>query len=130
MDNIILFDGICNFCNHSVRFIIKRDKNAVYKFASLQSNIGRELVSKHNIPTNIDSLILIENNQCYYQSTAALKICKHLKGAWKLLYCLLVVPRPIRNYLYHIVAKNRYKWFGQTDSCLLPSPELKKRFLT
>ncbi|OIJ14387.1 thiol-disulfide oxidoreductase [Anaerobacillus alkalilacustris] len=129
MDKIILFDGICNFCRHSVQFIIKRDKNAVYKFASIQSDIGREIVYKHNISTNIDSLILIENNQCYYQSTAVLKICKHLKGEWKLLYCLLVVPRPIRNYLYEIVAKNRYKWFGQTDSCSLPSPELKNRFL-
>ncbi|WEK54422.1 MAG: thiol-disulfide oxidoreductase DCC family protein [Candidatus Cohnella colombiensis] len=129
MSGIILFDGICNFCDHSVQFIIKRDKKAVYKFTSLQSDAGQEILRKHNVPTNIDSFILVENNKCYYKTSAALRICKNLNGGWKLLYGLIIVPKPIRDYFYSVFAKNRMKWFGQRDSCTLPSPELRKRFL-
>jgi predicted DCC family thiol-disulfide oxidoreductase YuxK len=129
MNNIILFDGECNFCDHSVQFIIKRDKKAVYKFASIQSDAGQEILKKHSVPLNIDSIILVEDNKCYYKSTAALRICKNLNGGWKLFYRLLIVPKPLRDYFYSIVAKNRYKWFGKKDSCILPSPEIRKRFL-
>lgn len=130
VNNIILFDGECNFCDHSVQFIIKRDKKAIFKFASIQSDFGKEIIRKFNIPANIDSLILAEGNKCYVKSSAALRICKNLKGGWKLFYCLLLVPKSLRNYCYDIIAKNRYKWFGKKDSCMLPSPEIRDRFLS
>ncbi|ASK63985.1 thiol-disulfide oxidoreductase [Virgibacillus phasianinus] len=129
MVRIILFDGECNFCDKSVQFIIKRDPKGHFKFASLQGDIGKELLNKHNSPKGIDSFVLIENNKCYLKSSAALQVCKNLKGAWKLLYILLVFPKPFRNFLYGIIAKNRYKWFGTKESCMLPSPEERKRFL-
>ena len=129
MERIILFDGECNFCDKSVQFIIKRDPKGCFKFASLQSDIGKELLVKFNVPSDTDSLILIEDDRCYIQSTAALRICRHLKGAWKLFYPLLLVPKPLRNMCYAMMAKNRYKWFGVKDSCMLPSPEERKRFL-
>jgi predicted DCC family thiol-disulfide oxidoreductase YuxK len=129
LDNIILFDGECNFCDRSVQFIIKRDKKAIYKFASLQSEPGQKLIQTHNVPPNTDSMILVQRNKCYYRTSAALRICKDLGGGWKLLYGLLIVPRPVRDFFYRILAKNRYKWFGKKQSCLLPSPEIRKRFL-
>lgn len=130
MKRIILFDGECNFCDSSVQFIIKRDPKRLFQFASLQSDIGKELLKKHHAPQTIDSFVLIENNHCYFKSSAALRVCKHLRGAWKLLYVLLVVPRPLRDFFYELVAKNRYKWFGKKESCMLPSVEERKRFLT
>ncbi len=129
MGEIILYDGDCNLCDHSVQFIIKRDDKALYKFASIQSDIGKELLSNYNISEYNDSFILIENNQCYFKSTAALRICKNLKGAWKLLYIFLLLPRRFRDIFYNIIGKNRYRWFGKRNSCMLPSPEIKKRFL-
>jgi predicted DCC family thiol-disulfide oxidoreductase YuxK len=129
VNNIILFDGECNFCDHSVQFIIKRDKKALYKFASIQSDAGQKILRKHSVPANINSFIFVEDNKCSFKSTAALRICKNLKGGWKLFYYLLVVPKPLRDYFYGIVAKNRYKWFGKKDNCILPSPEIRKRFL-
>lgn len=129
MNNIILFDGECHFCDYSVQFIIKRDKRALYKFASIQSDAGKELYRKHSVPAEIDSLILVKDDKCYFKSSAALTICKNLDGGWKLFYGLIMVPRPIHDYFYGIVAKNRYKWFGKKDSCILPSPEVRNRFL-
>ncbi|WP_405098442.1 thiol-disulfide oxidoreductase DCC family protein [Oceanobacillus sp. FSL H7-0719] len=129
MNSIILFDGECNFCDASVQFIIQRDQKKQFKFASLQGEAGQKLINKYNSPKNIDSLILLENNKVYYKSTAALRIAKQLKGMWKLLYIFLLVPPKIRDALYDIIAKNRYKWFGKKDSCMLPSPEMRSRFL-
>lgn len=129
MEQIILFDGDCNFCDKSVQFIIKRDHVGKYKFASLQSEIGRELVKQHNIPENIDSFILIAHQRWYAKSSAALRVCKNLTGLWKIFYGLLIVPKPIRDFVYHIIANNRYKWFGTKDHCTLPSPDIRKRFL-
>jgi predicted DCC family thiol-disulfide oxidoreductase YuxK len=129
MNNIVLFDGECNFCSTSVQFIIKRDPKAVFKFASMQSDIGKELLKNYRVPADLDSLILIKDHTYYCKSSAALKICKSLQGGWKLFSCLLVIPKPLRDYVYDIVAKNRYKWFGKKDSCMLPSPEIKNRFL-
>ncbi|MGX5609009.1 thiol-disulfide oxidoreductase DCC family protein [Bacillus cereus] len=128
-ERIVLFDGECNVCDRSVQFIIKRDPIGLFKFASLQSDIGKELLNKYNAPNDLSSLVLIENNNCYLKSSAALRVSRNLKGAWKLLYFLLVVPKPLRDYLYSVIAKNRYKWFGKKDSCMLPSPEIRKRFL-
>ena len=129
MDRIVLFDGECNFCDHSVQFIIKRDPKGHFMFASIQSDIGKKLLNQFNVPEDTNSFILIDKNKCYFKSTAALQICKNLKGLWKIPYFLLIVPRPIRDFFYGIIANNRYKWFGKRESCMLPSPDIRKRFL-
>ncbi|MBM4762780.1 DCC1-like thiol-disulfide oxidoreductase family protein [Bacillus sp. B15-48] len=129
MKRIILFDGECLFCDYSVQFIIKRDIHAFYKFASLQSKIGKQIRRDYKIPENLDSLVLIEDQSYYIKSTAALRICRKLTGIWKLFYALIFIPTPIRNRIYDIVAKNRYKWFGKKGNCELPTPEVRGRFL-
>lgn len=129
MGGILLFDGVCNFCNGSVQFIIKRDQAAYFRFASIQSEAGQELLAQYNIPTEVDSVILIERGRAYTESTAALKVCRQLDGAWKLFSVLLIVPPFIRNVFYRLFAKNRYRFFGQTEACMLPTIEQRKRFL-
>lgn len=129
MHPVILFDGVCNFCDASVQFILNRDPKGIFQFASLQSEAGQNLVKKHNVPADVDSMILIEDDKVYYKSTAALRISRHLQGAWKWLYGLIIIPSPIRNIVYDLIAKNRYKWFGQKESCMLPPPNIRKRFL-
>ena len=127
---IILFDGVCNLCNGAVTYIIKRDKNNVFKFAALQSEIGQELISKFNIDTSkVDSIILIDGEKHYEKSSAALHIAKQLSGAYPLLFGFMVVPKFIRNSVYDYIAKNRYKWFGKKESCMIPTLELKSKFL-
>lgn len=130
MAKIILFDGDCNFCNHAVNFIIKRDLLGKFQFSSQQSPFGRKLKKEYDIPVEEDSLILIEKNKSYTKSTAALRISKSLDGLWKLLYVFIIVPRPIRNWVYMAFAKNRYKWFGKRMSCQIHPPHVQKRFLT
>lgn len=130
MRKIILFDGDCHFCNRSVQFIIKRDPQAHFLFASLQSDTGIKLLKKYKVPHDIDTIVLIDNERAHIQSSAALRICKNLRGLWKLFYICLIVPRPIRNYVYKIIANNRYKWFGTATSCTLPTLEESERFLT
>jgi predicted DCC family thiol-disulfide oxidoreductase YuxK len=129
LQKVILFDGVCNLCNHSVQFIIKRDKEGKFQFTSLQGETGLRLREKYKLNDKIDSIVLIENNRYFTESTAALKIAKHLDGFWKCLYILWIVPRPIRNFIYRYIAKNRYKWFGKNDACMLPTKEIKERFL-
>ncbi|AQS56560.1 thiol-disulfide oxidoreductase DCC family protein [Novibacillus thermophilus] len=129
MKAVILFDGVCNFCSKSVQFIIKRETQSYFRFASLQGEVGQSLLKKHQVPSHVDSFVLIENNQVYLKSDAALRICKHLKGAWKLMSIFLIVPKPIRNAVYSLIAKNRYKFYGKRDSCMIPSPEIRERFL-
>ena len=127
---IILFDGVCNLCNSSVTFAIKRDKNDIFRFAALQSEIGMQLISKFKIDTSqTDSIILIEGNKYYEKSSAALHIAKHLSGGWPLLYGFIILPKFIRNAVYDFIAKNRYKWFGKKESCMIPTPELQAKFL-
>lgn len=129
MERIILFDGVCNLCDSSVQFIIKRDPEGKFKFASLQSGIGQELLKKHGLKSTINSFVLIENGKVYVKSGAAIRICKQLYGLWKMSTVFLVIPPFIRDSLYGVIAKNRYKWFGKKESCLFPSPEWKNRFL-
>ena len=124
---IVLFDGVCNFCNSSVQFLIARD-NGKFRFASLQSEIGMQLVKQYDLQ-DVDSIVLIDNNRAYTKSTAALKIAKNLNGLWKLAYVAIIVPVPIRNICYDIIARNRYKWFGKKDECMLPTPEQRDRFI-
>ena len=127
---IILFDGVCNLCNGFVQFIIKRDRNAIFKFAALQSDYGQAFLKSQNLnPVELKSVILIEGEKIYTQSTAALKITRYLDGAWKLGYAFIIVPQFIRNGFYKIVSKYRYKWFGKKDQCMVPNTELKNRFL-
>src|SRR5699024_559956 len=128
MGKIILFDGECIFCNRNVHFIIKRDPQALFQFASLQSEIGKRLLSRYEVPTNENSLILLENKTYYSKSTAALKISKHLSHVWKLFYIFILIPKPFRDNVYEIIANNRYKWFKK-DTCMIPSSEIKNRFL-
>ncbi len=127
---IILFDGVCNLCNGAVTYIIKRDKKNVFKFATLQSETGQELVSKFKIDTlKVDSIILIDGDKHYEKSTAALHIAKQLSGAYPLLFGFMIVPKFLRNAVYDYVARNRYKWFGKKESCMIPTPELKSKFI-
>jgi predicted DCC family thiol-disulfide oxidoreductase YuxK len=125
---IILFDGVCNFCNSSVNFIIEHDKKGYFKFAPLQSEIGKSLVEKFGL-SEVDSIILVENEKAYTHSTAALKFIKHLDGIWKFAYILIIIPRPVRDFFYKLFAKNRYRLFGKKEACMLPTPEVRQRFL-
>ncbi|MGV3464337.1 MAG: thiol-disulfide oxidoreductase DCC family protein [Heyndrickxia sp.] len=129
MKDIILFDGVCNFCSQSVQFIIKRDPSHVFHFASLQSDVGRKLLNEYGLEENIQSVVYISDEKAYEKSDAALQICRKLNGLWKVLSIFYFVPRPIRNVIYDYIAKNRYKWFGKMESCMVPSSEIKSRFL-
>jgi len=127
---IVLFDGECNLCNGAVKFIIRRDPDARFKFAPLQSDTGRMLLSSASLPADIqDTVVLIEHEQSFTQSTAALRIAKRLNRLWPLLYVFIIVPRPIRNMIYHWIARHRYAWFGRKESCMLMTPELRHRFI-
>jgi len=128
---IILFDGVCNLCNDVVNFIIKRDRKDVFRYASLQSEIGKQLISERNINTSkIDSILLIDPNTTYYhKSTAALRIAKQLSGIYPLLSVFIIFPTFLRDWVYDFIAKNRYKWFGKKETCMIPTPELKALFI-
>ncbi len=127
---IILFDGVCNFCNSSVNFVIDRDKNSVIKFAALQSEAGQQLLKQFNLPTSeFNSFIFIEGGKVYTASTAALKVSKYLAALWPSLYGFIIVPKFLRDGIYKWIAKNRYKWFGKKDQCMIPGPEVRSRFL-
>jgi predicted DCC family thiol-disulfide oxidoreductase YuxK len=129
MESIILFDGVCNLCNSGVQFIIKRDSKYRFKFASLQSETGQMLLNKYGISNKMDSIIVIENEEVYIKLSAALHISRYLDGYWKYLMIFKVLPPSFRDFFYDILAKNRYKWFGKKDSSMLPTLEMKKRFL-
>ena len=128
---IILFDGVCNLCNATVNFVIKRDKNGVFRFAALQSEIGKELALEFNIDTSqSDSIILIDNEKCYIKSSAALHISKQLSGGYPLLFGFMIIPTFIRNWVYDFVARNRYQWYGKRESCMVPTKKMKEKFLS
>ncbi|MFS4447470.1 thiol-disulfide oxidoreductase DCC family protein [Maribacter sp. 2307UL18-2] len=128
---IILFDGVCNLCNGFVQFVIKRDKNDVFRYASLQSEIGEQLISERGIDTKtIDSVILIVPGVAYYlKSGAALQIGRELKGYRTLSRVLILIPRGLRNIVYDLIARYRYAWFGKKDQCMIPTPDLRAKFL-
>ncbi|MUP45687.1 thiol-disulfide oxidoreductase DCC family protein [Gramella sp. BOM4] len=128
---IILFDGVCNLCDGAVQFIIKHDKKDVFRYASLQSEIGKTLVAERGLdPDEIDSIMLIEPGVAYYRkSTAALEIARDLSGGYSLLKNFLFIPEVMRDGIYDFIAANRYKWFGKKEQCMIPTPELKAKFL-
>lgn len=119
---IILFDGVCNFCNFWINFILKRDKTDKFRFAPLQSSVGLELQKKFSLDVNnIDTVVLITENRFYTESTAALLIAEQLNGVIKLLFPPIIIPKPIRDFIYNIIAKNRYKLFGKREFCRIPT---------
>jgi predicted DCC family thiol-disulfide oxidoreductase YuxK len=127
---LILFDGICHLCTGSVRFVIAHDPGARFSFASLQSAAGQEVLSRFDLPlAGFDSFIYIREGRVYQRSTAALRVARDIGGVWGMLFLFIIIPRPLRDWLYDLVAKNRYSLFGKRDTCMLPTPELQKRFL-
>ncbi len=128
---IILFDGVCNLCNGAVQFILKRDPSEYFKFASLQSDYAEKLMAERGIERKVgnSTLILIENGEWYFRSTAALRICGHLSGAWRICYLFLAIPRFIRDGLYDYISRHRNKWFGKREQCMVPDQSVKHRFL-
>lgn len=127
---VILFDGVCNLCNGAITFIIQRDKKDIFRYAPLQSAIGRELAAQHHIDLDkVDSIILVTTGKAVSKSTAALRIAQDLAAGWPLLSIFLIVPPFLRNWVYDFIARNRYKWFGKKDACMIPTPELKNKFL-
>lgn len=127
---IILFDGVCNLCNRSVQFVIRHDVEGRFMFASLQSETGQELLKRYQLPaTEFNSFILIQDDKIYTRSDGALQVTRQLNGGWKFLYGFIIVPHFIRDRVYDWVSRNRYRWFGKREVCMVPSPELKGRFL-
>ncbi len=126
----VLFDGVCNFCNASINFIIDRDKKGIFKFAALQSEIGQEILKRYGLKQhNFDSIILEKEGKIYKKSDAALEIARNIDGLWKNFYIFKIIPSFLRNPIYDLIAKNRYRIFGRTDACRIPTPALKARFL-
>ena len=127
---ILLFDGHCNLCNAWVQYVVKRDSSSTIRFASLQSGAGRRLLEEHKIDANyIDSLVLFEEERFSVSSNAALRTLSYFDGWERHLIFLSVVPRSLRDLVYRFIAKNRYKWFGRREQCMIPTTELSKRFL-
>lgn len=125
-----MFDGYCNFCSSTVQFVIDKEKTPDLYFCSLQSQAGQAMLKLFNIdPSVTDSLVLIEHDKAYIKSSAALRLSRHLKALYPLLFGFIIVPPFIRNAVYDYIARHRYKWFGKSESCMLPDPKVKARFL-
>ena len=128
---IILFDGVCNLCDSSIQFIIKHDKNDVFRFVALQSDLGQEIIKYIGVDiSKTDSIILYEPGKAYYyKAEAALKIAKELGEIYAAISWFSILPKTLTNSVYDYIAKNRYKWYGKKDACMIPTPELKAKFL-
>ena len=127
---VVLFDGVCNLCNGFVRFVIPRDPRGYFQFATLGSAAAARVLGERGGPTpGADSLVLVEGGRAYIRSAAALRIARRLRFPWSLAYGLTIVPRPLRDWIYDFVARNRYRWFGRRDACMLPGQATKDRFL-
>lgn len=128
---LILFDGVCNFCDETIQKVIKADKNNVFVFASLQSELGQEILKYIGVDAETDSIILYQPNVAYYtESDAVIEIAKHLSGIYPLLQTGKILPKALRNKMYQYVARNRYKWYGKKEECMIPSPEIRSKFLS
>ena len=126
---LVLFDGVCNLCNGAVNFIIDRDPEGYFRFAPLQSEVAQSYLEDPQLGQELGTIVLVEADETYVRSTAALRIARRLRGPWRLLALALLVPRPLRDAVYSWIAANRYDWFGTQDQCRVPTPELKSRFL-
>ena len=129
INKIILFDGVCNLCSASVRFVIKRDKKRIFRFASLQSEFAKKIILTKNIINSVAIIVLLKDDKIFLRSDAALEITKELGGLWPSLYFFKIIPRFIRDGVYSFISKHRYQWFGKTDECWLHSPDLHARFV-
>jgi len=130
MERIVLFDGVCNFCNGAVNFIIRHDKEKKFRFAALESEFGEQMRAKFGIGDDVDSIVLIQNDRSYLHSAAVLRIIKELGMPWSLGYPFIIIPVPIRDWFYKLFAKYRYKLFGKKDVCMVPTPDVRERFVT
>lgn len=127
---IVLFDGVCNYCNDKINFIIKNDRQDIFRFVALQSETGQKIIKYLGIDTSIDSIILYEPGYAYFiKSEAVFRIIKHLSSAVKLLLIFNFIPNSIKNIFYDIIAKNRYNWYGKKESCMMPTEEVKRKFI-
>lgn len=127
----ILFDGACNLCNHVVQFVLARDPDGHLRFAALQSSVGQDLLNRFKVDAqNLDTVVFITDGRACTKSDAALRIAGCLSGLWPVLKIFLLVPRPLRDWAYDVVARNRYRWFGKKATCMAPSSELLNRFLS
>lgn len=127
---IILFDGVCNFCNSAINFVLKQDKKGIFRFAPLQSEAGQRLLQEYNLSTEeFDSFVLIDNGKVYKKSAASLRVMNKLPWYWKEAQVLRIIPTAFRDAIYDFIASNRYKWFGKKEQCMIPTPETRSRFL-
>lgn len=126
---VILFDGVCNLCNGAIKVVIQQDKRKAFKFASLQSAAAQQLLQQYGDFKKFDSFILLENGKLFQKSAAALKVLKHLPWYWQWMQVIWIVPKRLRDAVYDFIATNRYKWFGKKDQCMMPTPEIRSRFL-
>ena len=127
---VLLFDGVCNLCTGVVRFVIRRDPEARFRFAALQSEVGQAMLADFDLPrADFETFVLLEGGRVYTRSTAALRVARGLSGAWPVLYALSAIPRPVRDFVYGIVARYRYRWFGRQEQCMIPTPDIAERFL-
>ena len=129
-NGVILFDGVCNFCNSSINFVMDRDPSGFFKFGALQSEEGIALLKKAGYQSEyLDSVLLLQDGHVYRDSEAALRITRKMTGLWPLMFGFIIVPRVIRDAVYNWIARNRYRWFGKMDSCRMPTPEIRSRFI-
>jgi len=129
MSSIVLFDGVCNFCNGAVNFIIRHDPDGKFKFAALQSTVGEEMKIEFGIGNDVDSIVLIEERRAFTHSDAALRILRGLGGVWAIGYAFIIVPKVIRDWSYKLFARYRYSLFGKKEVCMVPTPDVRARFL-
>lgn len=127
---VVIFDGVCNLCARSVQFILKHETEPRFRFVPVQSPAGARLLSEYGFSAvDVTTFVLVSDGKAYTRSSAALRIAKHFRGPWKLVRALWLIPRPLRDWMYDVLARNRYRWFGKTDTCMVPTPELRARFL-
>lgn len=130
MTALVIFDGVCNFCVGSVNFILRYEAKPDLQFAAVQSNTGSRMLHELGFdPANAETFVLIEDGKAYLRSTAALRVARHLRWPWRALVVLRIIPRPLRDWAYRLVATHRYRWFGRKDSCMIPTPEVRRRFV-
>jgi predicted DCC family thiol-disulfide oxidoreductase YuxK len=127
---VILFDGVCNLCNGFVQFVIRRDPAGRFRFGTLQSEAARRLIASSAVTGPLpDSIVLVEDGRIWTQSSAALRVARRLSFPWPLAYAFVLVPRALRDWVYQVVARNRYRWFGKREVCMVPTPALRARFI-
>ena len=126
---ILFYDGVCNLCNGSVRFVLKRDRKQIFRFAALQSGYARDALARLGVTPELDTIYLLDGGLLYDRSSAALRIARQLRFPWPMMTVFLIVPKPLRDAVYNWVGRNRYRWFGRTDTCQIPDVDARNRFL-